>query len=227
MGDNSTELTIGERLASERSAQGTRARLASSLARFSHTEGPSTVSKRSSKNRPREISSRRPVPQGRDRCLGIESNGEKKKPVDPRFEEHCGELRDEHVDRNFAFVDGLREKEIAELENAVRKKPQDDDLCSQLRAMHAQQSRRKSELRKKKIVTEARTKEREAVKQGKTPYFLRKSDIRELELESKFEELKKKGGLKKYIEKRRKRATAKDRKRLPPRRGPGFSDAGN
>lgn len=213
---NENELTLGERLSATRSAQGHRARLASSLARFSHKEGPTTVSKRNSKKGPREISSRRAVPLGRDRCLGIGASF--KKAVDPRFEEHCGKLHDEHIERNFAFVDGLREKEVAELQNAVRKKPFDEDARAQLHSAEAQQARRKAELRKKSIVAEVRRKEKAAVKEGKTPYFMKKSELRELELEAKFNELKQKGGIKKYIEKRRKRAASKARKHLPSRR---------
>ncbi len=124
-----------------------------------------------------------------------------------------------HVDRNFAFVDGMREKEAAELEREVRKKPLDESRRSRLRVVQAQLARRKAELRKKEIVGEARAKEKEAVKRGKTPYFMKKSEIKELELKAKFKELKQKGGLKKYIEKRRKRLTSKDRKHLPARRG--------
>lgn len=214
------EQTLGERLAATRSAQGAAARKASSLARFSHTAGAAATSKRGSKSAPREVSSRRAVPQGRDRCLGLDSSGGtgERKAFDPRFSDHCGDLREEHVSRNFAFVDGLRAKETAALAAAVRRDPADEEKAAALRAAQASAKRREADNRRKEIVAETRKKEKEAVKEGKRPYFLKKRELREIEMKRKFRELKEKGGLKKYIEKRRKRITSKDRKRLPERR---------
>lgn len=219
------EQTLGERLAAARSAQGALARKASSLARFSHTAGAAAVkgAKRATKSAPREVSSRRAVPQGRDRCLGLSSTSgnHTRKAFDPRFSDHCGDVREEHVKRNFAFVDGLRAKETAALAATVRRNPSDVSAAAALRAAQAAEKRREADARRASIADEARAKEKEAVKKGKRPYFLKKSDLRERELRRKFADLKQKGGLKKYIEKRRKRITSRDRKRLPARRPPG------
>lgn len=180
-----------------------------------------SLKRRARKDAPREISSKRPVPFGRSRCLGIEEQG----PVgvgrsfDPRFEEHCGELHDEHVDRNYLFLDGMRDKERSELRKELQERPADSGLRSKLRKMEAEESRKRSEERRKMIRDELKSEEKEKVKQGKQPYFFKESDVRERELQAKFADLKARGGVQKYIEKRRKRHASKDRKHLLPRRG--------
>ncbi|PXF49828.1 Ribosomal RNA processing protein 36-like [Gracilariopsis chorda] len=188
---------------------------------------PKSTSTRKKKSRPREISSRRPVPVGRERCLGIDSGVEHSRSVkkfDPRFEEHCGELREGHIERNYAFIQSLRASERKQLENAVKANPIDEEALGKLRSMEQDEVRRRAIERRRDIMKNFRKEEKEAVKRGKQPYFLKEKDIRKLEVKAKFDDLKKKGGIKKYIQKRRKRLTGKDRKLLPNRR-PGPSTA--
>lgn len=183
---------------------------------------PESVAKRSKKSKPREISSRRPVPIGRERCLGIDDGRGRDRSVrnafDPRFEEHCGDLREDHVERNYAFVSGLREKRKNELERTVKKDNSNEEAAYELRRMEEENNRRKVIVRRRELLQKVRHEEKEAVKRGKKPYFLKEKDIRKLELEAKFKELKQIGGVKKYIEKRRRRLASKDRKLLPQRR---------
>jgi ribosomal RNA-processing protein 36 len=58
-------------------------------------------------------------------------------------------------------------------------------------------------------------KERGAVRDGKQPFYLKKSEQRRLELLAKYEELKAGGKLEAYLAKRRKRNAAKDHRHLP------------
>ncbi len=217
MSDEDEAPSLGELLRQSRNERSERARKASTLARVSYATAPESQRGKKQKKGPREISSRRPVPAGRFDCLGIDTSNTKRN-FDPRFEDHCGELREDHTDRNFAFVDSLREKERAELEHAAERAPDDEELQAQLRRIRAQTSRRKAYMRRKKIHEEARTAEKAAVREGKTPYFMKRSELRERELEAKFTELKATGGVQKFIAKRRRRAVAKDRRRLPARR---------
>lgn len=60
--------------------------------------------------------------------------------------------------------------------------------------------------------------EKQAVAEGKKPYYLKKSEQRRLELVSKFDELKKSGRLDKFMEKRRKKNAAKDHRYVPSQR---------
>ena len=54
-----------------------------------------------------------------------------------------------------------------------------------------------------------------AVKEGKRPFFLKKSERKKLELAEKFKALKESGKLKTYMEKKRKRNAGKLKKALP------------
>lgn len=185
---------------------------------FPRERAPKTVRGRGKKSRPREISSRVRVPVGRERCLGIDGDagqGRSVRRFDPRFEEHCGDLREEHVERNYEFVRAFRESERKQLKHAVTKNPADLHASVQLENMQQDDLRRKSILRRREILQNLRSEEKEAVKKGKKPFFWKEKDLRGLEVKAKYEELKKKGGVKKYIEKRRKRLASKDRKLLP------------
>ncbi|KAG5610135.1 hypothetical protein H5410_021416 [Solanum commersonii] len=60
-------------------------------------------------------------------------------------------------------------------------------------------------------------KEREAPKQGKQPYYLKKSEIQKCKLIEKYKSLKAAGKLESYIEKKRRKNDAKDHRFLPYR----------
>lgn len=64
----------------------------------------------------------------------------------------------------------------------------------------------------------SQNKEKTAVLAGKTPFYLKASDRKRIELEAKFEELQAKGGLDKFMEKRRKKNASKDHRYVPGRR---------
>lgn len=157
------------------------------------------------KQAPREVSSKRPVPMGRDDCM--DQCPDTKARFDPRYEEHCGELREEHVDRNYAFVDGMLAGE-----RAAHAKAHDENALAVVDGMMA---RRADARRRRQVAAAARTEEKQAVRDGKTPFFMRRSALKEKELEVKFDELKKSGGVKKFIRNRRRRAAAKERRRMP------------
>lgn len=219
--DSEDEPTLGERVeVAKRERIQEASRSGTGLGRGSRP--PETVAKRTKKGRPREISSKRPVPVGRERCLGIDNGQVKERSVrkafDPRFEDHCGELREEHVERNYSFVTGIREKRRSDLLKTARKDPANEDVTRELERMEQEDSRRKVVQRRKEILRQVRQEEKEAVKRGKKPFFMKQAQLRKLEVEVKYKELKEKGGVKKYIEKRRRRLASKDRKLLPTSR---------
>uniref|UniRef100_A0A8D2NI80 rRNA biogenesis protein RRP36 n=1 Tax=Zonotrichia albicollis TaxID=44394 RepID=A0A8D2NI80_ZONAL len=57
--------------------------------------------------------------------------------------------------------------------------------------------------------------QRELAKQGKKPFFLKKSEKRKLELAEKYAELKRSGKLESFLNKKRKRNAIKDKRHLP------------
>lgn len=56
------------------------------------------------------------------------------------------------------------------------------------------------------------------VKQGKTPYFLKRTTKEAIAVEERYNELKKGGKLGKFMEKKRQRNASKDQKKMPMRR---------
>ncbi|KAH7863902.1 hypothetical protein Vadar_023213 [Vaccinium darrowii] len=78
----------------------------------------------------------------------------------------------------------------------------------------------------REILAEHKKREREAAKQGKRPFYLKKSEIREQKLIEKYKELKASGKLESYLEKRRRKNAAKDHRYVPYRR-PGTNDQQN
>jgi ribosomal RNA-processing protein 36 len=73
----------------------------------------------------------------------------------------------------------------------------------------------------------AQSAEHGAVREGKRPFYLKKSEQRRLELLARYEELQASGKLEQYMAKRRKRNAAKDHRYLPGGRRPGGGDDGD
>lgn len=85
--------------------------------------------------------------------------------------------------------------------------------------LHTKQemTERRRATRQMERLSKLKQEEREKVAAGKTPYFLKQSAIKELALEDRYQELKGKGKGKvsKFLEKRRRKNAAKDRKWMP------------
>ena len=60
--------------------------------------------------------------------------------------------------------------------------------------------------------------EKQKVKEGKKPFFMKKAAIKEIALQERYKELKGEGKLQKFLEKKRKRNASKDHKSIPLRR---------
>ncbi|KAM7256237.1 hypothetical protein ACFE04_011978 [Oxalis oulophora] len=173
---------------------------------------------RANKNRPMEASSKKPV--GRFREI---VQVPKKVVRDPRFESLSGNLDVGGFKKRFSFLfeDSLpSEKEKLKKQLKKIKDPnQAEEVKNQLTWINKQL---KLEAPKSAvdshILAEHKKKEREAAKQGKKPYYLKKSDIKKQKLTEKYNELKAAGKLDSYIENRRKKNAAKDRRFMPYRR---------
>ncbi|KAA8495149.1 Ribosomal RNA processing protein 36-like [Porphyridium purpureum] len=140
------------------------------------------------------------------------------KRVDPRFVEYTGRLSSAHIRNAYGFVEQIREQEIETLQTELRRtrNPQSKDtLKQQLDALLQAEARRKARMRDEQVEHELREKEKLLVMQGKTPYFAKKGVVKELQLKAKFDELKKTGKLKKFVNKKRKARESKEKKLLP------------
>lgn len=136
---------------------------------------------------------------------------------DPRFEASSGMVDEEKVARNYDFLDSYRDDEMVELKKAI-KVTKDEAVKERLkRELLSMESRKKAKVRKdnaKEVLERHRREEKELVKQGKQPFYLKKSEQRERVLKEQYEGLKGKG-LERVIERRRKKVEGKEKRNMP------------
>jgi len=170
--------------------------------------------KRSNKNRPMEMSSKRPVKIIRD--------GVKKATTvtrDPRFDDLSGEYSDTFFNKAYSFIGDVKQREKEKLEAKLKKESNPEKKQQLQFLVNRMKQQEKSEHQKQARIDQERSfkkKEKELVKEGKTPFYLKKSDKKTLELAEKYKELSKSGKVDKFLLKKRKKSAAKDRKKLPP-----------
>jgi ribosomal RNA-processing protein 36 len=151
---------------------------------------------------------------------------------DPRFETlSAGQYSEERFKKRYAFLyDDKLPAEREELRGALRKaKGAAARAELQARLTRVEQQLRSEEARRKQQAFKQQLKSAEhgAVREGKRPFYLKKSEQRRLELLARYEELQASGKLEQYMAKRRKRNAAKDHRYLPGGRRPGGGDDGD
>ncbi|KAE8727013.1 putative Transcriptional corepressor SEUSS [Hibiscus syriacus] len=179
-----------------------------SVSRKPHSD---TKHRRANKNRPMELSSKKPL-----RSFRQVIQAPKKVARDPRFESLCGKLD----------VDGFRKRYNFLFENNLPAEREDKQLKFE--------SAKNTDA---EILAAHKKKEKEAVKHGKRPFYLKKcnvtnpllaldflikkeivSEIRKQRLVEKYKKLKASGKLESFIEKKRRKNAAKDHRFMPYRR---------
>jgi len=171
-----------------------------------------TEFKRENKNRPREISAKKPVPRFKELT-------KIKKVVsrDPRFDSLCGTFDEKAFRNSYAFVNKLRENDLKTLQKEL-KETTDLKVVKKIKYLIQRLENQLREEKKKKEKEEKNRQEKkellEAVKQGEKPVFKKKSERKVLDLVSQYEELKNTGKLKKHIQRLRKKNKQKDRTKL-------------
>lgn len=172
---------------------------------------------RSSKHAPAETSSKKAVSRRREVVPVIKIDHR-----DPRFEPLSGPVDESKTKKNYAFLEDYRDSEIAELKTAVRKTRDTDAKEKLKRALLSMESRKKAQKTKdqqQEIVQAHRAKEKELIKLGKKPYYLKEAQQRKMALVERFEGMKGKQ-VDKVIERRRKKKAGRERKGMPEgRRG--------
>lgn len=171
--------------------------------------------KRENKNRPREMSSKTPIPLIPQR---------KKKAVsatavhrDPRFDPNCGDFdRDEFKER-FSFVNEMKVQEAAQLKDELKtcRDPEERariKLLAQRLENQAREETQRKEAKQRQSIVQKQNQDNRS--EGKTVIFESKKKRKVENLVQKFRELKETGKLQKHIEKRRKKKMGKDRKKL-------------
>jgi len=167
---------------------------------------------RSSKHAPTEVSSKKAVSRKREVIPII-----KRDYRDPRFEPLAGPVDESKVRQAYSFLDDYRDDEIQELKAAI-KRTKDDDAREKLkRALASMESKKQAQSRKIKqqeILDRHREEEKELVKQGKQPFYLKKAEQKKRALLDRFSQLKSKQ-VDHIIERRRRKLESRAKKKLP------------
>jgi ribosomal RNA-processing protein 36 len=148
--------------------------------------------KRSSKHAPTEQSAKRRVPS---RLRGAGPVAAKQlRGRDPRFFAPSTASDNPRLDaikaeKNYAFLDGYRDSEMAALRGALGKTKDADEREALSRALLSMESRRKANKRRREeaeVVASHRRQERELVRQGKKPFYLKRSEQKKQVLVKRF-----------------------------------------
>lgn len=179
---------------------------------FGNESKRKTEFKRENKNRPREMSAKKPVSRFKE-LVSV------KKVIarDPRFDSLCGTFNEKAFKNAYAFINDLRANDLQTLKNELKEttdlkaktkiKYLIQRLENQLREEKKRKEKEERELEEKKEVLDS-------IKQGEKPVFKKKSQKKVLNLVSQYEELKNNGKLKKHIQRLRKKNKHKDRAKL-------------
>lgn len=173
--------------------------------------------RRENKNRPIEQSSKRPVP--RHRQVVEMRNSESR---DPRFESLSGKFSTDQFRKQYAFVyDEALPEEKRDLKSQMQKARDPEarqQLQTQLARVEQQIKEEQTRRQQQTALRSHKAEEREAVKQGKKPFFLKRSEAKRQELVAKYKHLKATGGLEKVVQKRRRKNAMKDHRYVPSSR---------
>jgi ribosomal RNA-processing protein 36 len=171
---------------------------------------------RSSKHAPAVQSSKRAVTRRRN---VVETKQAKSR--DPRFDNISGTKPDENLlQKRYGFLDDYKASEMAELKAAIRKTKNEEDkekLKRKLLSMESQKKAKDAKEKQQEIAQEHKKKERELIKQGKNPFYLKKGEQKKLALVDRFQNMKSKQR-DKVMERRRKKVASKERKNMPAER---------
>ncbi|KAK3671085.1 rRNA biogenesis protein rrp36 [Recurvomyces mirabilis] len=175
-------------------------------------DGAATKS-RSSKHAPAEQTSRHQVTRKRN-VIEVP----KRAIRDPRFDAFNNHsLHPGNSEKAYGFLDDYQKDEIAELRTAMKKSQSEDDKVALRRKINSMENKLKAKAtreREQDVVRAHRKEEREKVEQGKTPYHLKKKEIKERALVEKFKGMKGKER-EKVMDKRRLKESQKEKKRMP------------
>ncbi|KAG8430292.1 hypothetical protein GDO86_018042, partial [Hymenochirus boettgeri] len=162
---------------------------------------------------PVEVSSKKPVS-----FLRKVVQAKKQIRRDPRFDDLSGEYKPEVFEQTYKFLDVIKKQE-KEMVQKKLKKVRDPDLKDKLeqlaQRMDQQEAAAQKRQRQRERELEFKKQQRELAQQGKKPFYLKRGDLRKLELAEKYQELKKRGKLENFLSKKRKRNSHKDRRKLP------------
>ena len=139
----------------------------------SESEPSTSIHARSSKHAPAVQSSKRMVSRKRQ-VVDVK----KRQVRDPRFDGISGSRLDENVvGARYSFLNDYRASEIADLKTTIKKtkdEAEKERLKKKLLSMESQEHTRKRKEEQQNVVREHRKNEKELIKKGKQPFYLKK-----------------------------------------------------
>ncbi|XP_020832461.1 LOW QUALITY PROTEIN: kelch domain-containing protein 3-like [Phascolarctos cinereus] len=165
------------------------------------------------KQRPLEMSSKTRVPFLRQ-VVPVR----KKVARDPRFDDLSGEYNPEVFEKTYRFLNEYRAKEKELVAKHLKKsKPgeEQEKLKQLLFRMDQQEAAQQEKKRQQEQRLALKQEQRAQARQGHRPYFLKKSEQRQLALAEKYKKLKRSQKLESFLSRKRRRNAGKDRRRLP------------
>lgn len=164
--------------------------------------------KRPSKHAPTEVTSKKPVSRRRDIIADT-----RPKPRDPRFDDLSGPINQGQFKKAYAFLDSYRDDEIKQLRESIKKTKDagaKEDLKRQLKSLEGRRETERKKAEEERVLERHKREEKELVRQGKTPFYLKKAEQKKRLLTERFQGMSK-GQAEKAIVKRRKKEAVKDR----------------
>ncbi|XP_017767652.1 PREDICTED: ribosomal RNA processing protein 36 homolog [Eufriesea mexicana] len=168
--------------------------------------------KRENKNRPRELSAKKPISRFRE-VIQVKKNI----PRDPRFDSLCGTFDKKRFNKAYSFLSDVKKNDLEKLKKKLKgcnDPKQIKKIKYLVKRLENQLNEEKRQNQKEEKKYEEKKEIVEAIKRGKKPTFKKKSEKRVLDLISQYEELKSTGKLKKHIKRLRKKNLQKDRQKL-------------
>lgn len=96
---------------------------------------------------------------------------------DPRFEPVSGPVNEEKLRANYQFLDGYRDSEMRELKDAIRGTKGEEErrrLKTELLRMESRKKAAENRAREQQVVRKHRKEEKESIREGKQPFYLKK-----------------------------------------------------
>ena len=166
--------------------------------------------KKRPKSAPREMSTSKPCGAVTD----FLTNFHQPKAFDPRFQDECGEIDHIQFVKNYSFLQENRQSEIEQIKKKLSKSSNPEETQNLKRKKQSLEDQYKIFSAKQKDVEDRfqwHAEERKRIMEGKKPFWLNKSSMKQRDEQRKFKELKESGKLNKYLVKRRKKLAHKDR----------------
>jgi len=157
-----------------------------------------------SAKKPREMSARVPISRfNRSSMRG-------KRSFDPRFDDRCGQFDDFLFQNNYDFLDKMKQKEKKMLKRELKAVKREDSVRAErikesLKKLENQERSMAEKKRIKETLKTLRNENMERMRSGLKPRYLRRAELKMMNMQKKFDELQSTGRLDSYVKRKAKK----------------------